>query len=468
MPVLSTLLRRAACILLLSLSASPALAQGLADRKVTPEELCRALIWTGHLTFMAQGEPQQIIEDAIHSWQKSKKYPETKELPEDQLAELLTEGEARRDSFGWATLEDKSIGFSIGVPTRLTKFQGARYANASTRYDLEGLVGYNLALRYGDLHCGTLNMVYNWAIRRSHATFKARWGDGFIVGSDTMVTRVICRTNGLLWAEIDIPPTGTEKYGVLLSAIAESLKVSRTFNPTATPKPKLDAPSFPVGDLITASTSPAAKPKPAEKADDNGRTDVLKLEARGDGADLTVEQVFAKVSPAVYVVRAGNRMGSAVAVSEHELLTNCHVVKETDRVSLTLEKKKLSADVVSKNEKADRCVLKASEKLEKWVSIRPYDDVKVGERALSIGTPQGLDLTVADGIVSSKRTHDERRLIQTSAPISQGSSGGGLFDAQGHLIGITTFQLRVGQNLNFAIAAEDFAKEPPVRETVAR
>ncbi len=92
------------------------------------------------------------------------------------------------------------------------------------------------------------------------------------------------------------------------------------------------------------------------------------------------------------------------------------------------------------------------------MTIRPYDDIKVGERALTIGTPQGLELTVADGIVSSKRTHEERRLIQTSAPISQGSSGGGLFDAQGHLLGITTFQLKVGQNLNFAIAAEDFSK----------
>ncbi|HZP98458.1 MAG TPA: serine protease [Reyranella sp.] len=461
MPVLSTLLRRAACALLLCLAVGHAHAQGLTDRKVTPEDICRALIWTGHLSVMTQGEPQRIVEDAIHSWQRSKNYPETKELPEDQLAQLLTEGESRRDSFGWAMLEDKSVGFSIGVPTRFTRFQGARYDNASVRYDLEGLVQYNLGLRYGDLNCRTLGSVFNWAVRRTRATFKLRWGDGFVVGNDTSVTRAACRTSGLIWAEIYIPTTDTDKYSVLLSAIAESLTVSRSFNPTATPTPRLDVPpAIHAGDMITASTSSPTKPKPAEKTDDQGRTDVLRRELRSEGADLSVEKVFAKVSPAVYVVRAGNRQGSAVAVSEHELLTNCHVVKETDRVSLTLEKKKLSADVSSKNEKADRCVLKTSETLEKWVSIRPYDDVKVGERALAIGTPQGLDLTVADGIVSSKRTYEERRLIQTSAPISQGSSGGGLFDAQGHLIGITTFQLRVGQNLNFAIAAEDFAREP--------
>jgi S1-C subfamily serine protease len=50
------------------------------------------------------------------------------------------------------------------------------------------------------------------------------------------------------------------------------------------------------------------------------------------------------------------------------------------------------------------------------------------------------------------------RFVQTSAPISSGSSGGGLFDAHGNLVGITTFMLRDSQNLNFAIAAEEYAK----------
>jgi S1-C subfamily serine protease len=168
--------------------------------------------------------------------------------------------------------------------------------------------------------------------------------------------------------------------------------------------------------------------------------------------------VFDKVSPAVYMVTAGERMGSAVPISEHELLTNCHVVKDLERVTLMRDKAKQPADVISVNEKADRCVLRTEKKLGKWVAIRAYDDIKVGEPALTVGTPQGLELTVADGLVSSKHTHEGRRLIQTTAPISQGSSGGGLFDAQGHLLGITTFYLKVGQSLNFAIAAEDFAK----------
>ena len=106
----------------------------------------------------------------------------------------------------------------------------------------------------------------------------------------------------------------------------------------------------------------------------------------------------------------------------------------------------------------NRLSILVSTTLPKWVKVRPYADVKVGERVYTIGTPKGLELTLAEGIVSSKRAADGTRYVQTSAPISPGSSGGGLFDAQGNLIGITTFMLKDSQNLNFAIAAEEYAK----------
>jgi len=58
--------------------------------------------------------------------------------------------------------------------------------------------------------------------------------------------------------------------------------------------------------------------------------------------------------------------------------------------------------------------------------------------------------------VSAKRVYNQSRVIQTSAPISQGSSGGGLFDGRGNLLGITTFYFWAGQNLSFAVAAEEY------------
>ena len=65
---------------------------------------------------------------------------------------------------------------------------------------------------------------------------------------------------------------------------------------------------------------------------------------------------------------------------------------------------------------------------------------------------------MAEGIISGKRTDGVNRYLQTTAAISKGSSGGGLFDSAGRLIGVTTFFLSEGQSLNFAVPAEDFIK----------
>jgi hypothetical protein len=87
----------------------------------------------------------------------------------------------------------------------------------------------------------------------------------------------------------------------------------------------------------------------------------------------------------------------------------------------------------------------------------------------TVGAPSGLDLTLGEGLVSSLRTHNGYRYIQTTAPISAGSSGGGLFDSSGNLIGITTFLIRDAQNLNFAVAASDFWKrQAPIDQSWAR
>jgi len=460
MPSFPALWRPVVCALLCLLPGLPAAAQEMPTPKITGSDVRRALIWTGHYSVMTTGDGHDLYRAAFQSWQASKKYKVTDSLPDEQMAELLAEGDKQRDSFGWAKLEDKSVGFSIGVPTKHTKFLGSHPENGGLVYDFEGGIRYTLGVRYGDLSCSNLDLQLSRLLRMTRPTFKVKYTDGYALGGESNglvgYLRAVCRTSGVVLAGVDLPKSEADKLGVVISAMADSLSVSRYFNPTAIPRPKLDQPTPTAGDIVAAS---ATAPKTAAKsaADSDGKTGAIRRETRG-GPALTPEQVFDKVSSSVYVVTAGERMGSAVAISEHELLTNCHVVKDVPRVTLERDKNKQSADVVSVNEKADRCILKAEKKLEKWVAIRPYDDIKVGEPALTVGTPQGLELTVADGLVSSKRTYEGRRLIQTTAPISQGSSGGGLFDAQGHLLGITTFHLKVGQNLNFAIAAEDFAK----------
>jgi S1-C subfamily serine protease len=89
-----------------------------------------------------------------------------------------------------------------------------------------------------------------------------------------------------------------------------------------------------------------------------------------------------------------------------------------------------------------------------YVVLGSSQDQAVGERVIVIGSPQGLENTMSDGILSAIREYEAMRLLQITAPISHGSSGGPVFNANGQVIGIASFQFAKGQNLNFAIAAE--------------
>lgn len=88
------------------------------------------------------------------------------------------------------------------------------------------------------------------------------------------------------------------------------------------------------------------------------------------------------------------------------------------------------------------------------VPIRLSPSPAVGERVYAIGNPEGLELTLSEGILSGLREFEGGYAIQTSAAMSQGASGGGLFDSEGRLIGITAMSLNQGQNLNFALPAD--------------
>ena len=97
-------------------------------------------------------------------------------------------------------------------------------------------------------------------------------------------------------------------------------------------------------------------------------TDRLKLVRRVAG-DLRAEEIFEKAAGAVYMVKADKSIGSAVAVSESDLLTNCHVVGDKTQVLLVRDRQELKATVVSMNVNADRCVLRVESKLPNTESI---------------------------------------------------------------------------------------------------
>jgi S1-C subfamily serine protease len=423
---------------------------------ITSADVREALVWAGHLDFFFKGDLNGAVRKATQAWQKTKGQQPTDKLSEEQTVQLINDGLKERDSVGWSLLRDPAVGFAIGVPTKLASFGTPHIDGSTLYYYAAGTITQSIAFHPGYPTCQTLGGYYPSVT--AGAVLRTR--------ADNWFAAVFNRGDGKSYLKVKCHPAGSivmelEKHPGVFFSMASSLMLTRVPDTTVRPRPRVDdLPSAPSGfsDEQVARPQPKAKAAKPSPVDDSGKTGALKLETR-DGADLRADEVFDKASGAVYVVKADRRLGSAVAISDNELLTNCHVTGDLAEVKIARAKDEMPAKVVSRNADADRCVLRTATKLAKWVTVRPYDDIKVGERAITIGTPQGLELTAAEGIVSSKRVYNQTRVVQTSAPISQGSSGGGLFDARGHLLGITTFYFRGGQNLNFAVAAEEYAQE---------
>lgn len=209
--------------------------------------------------------------------------------------------------------------------------------------------------------------------------------------------------------------------------------------------------------MATASACLAQRPSPTDPQESAPQISAALV----GGYDAAV--VFRMVASSVAVVRTdAGRQGSAVAVAALDdagtlFATNCHVLRDAKKVHLSIQKGTYEGRFMGGNPEVDACVV-FIEGLKAKVPemMNPYN-VVVGEKVYAIGTPQGLTHSISEGIISGKRGGllQPPLLLQTTAAISSGSSGGGLFDSRARLIGITTFQLKDGQNLNFAISIND-------------
>src|SRR5579859_439567 len=184
---------------------------------------------------------------------------------------------------------------------------------------------------------------------------------------------------------------------------------------------------------------------------------------------LTAAEVFAKARHAIYLIIVTSdepgvvdvvAQGSAVLIAPGRFVTNCHVLERGKQFVVSRREDKVIERVLLVNfEKGkDLCELDlAAPKpgFDQPVEIAPADSTYVGETVYAIGSPRGMELTISNGIISGFReASGGMKLIQTTAPFSPGSSGGGLFDDQGRLVGITTLIAKNSQNLNFAISAQ--------------
>ena len=183
------------------------------------------------------------------------------------------------------------------------------------------------------------------------------------------------------------------------------------------------------------------------------------LLAASAGAE-TASQVFKQVSPSVVVVLTYNaagkavELGSGVKLPDGSVATNCHVLKDGTRYRVRYQGKDYRAQLDKADWNRDVCSLSVPGLPAPPVVLGSTKTLQVGATVYAIGTPEGLRHTLSEGIVSSLRPVDGGSYIQTTAAISPGSSGGGLFDDHGRLLGLTSFFISKGQQLNFALPVE--------------
>jgi S1-C subfamily serine protease len=133
-----------------------------------------------------------------------------------------------------------------------------------------------------------------------------------------------------------------------------------------------------------------------------------------------------------------------------DILTNFHVIQNANYVVITTKDgaSHLGA-VIYFDESQDLAVLRAPFEMT-FGDTRVADRASVGDRLFTISNPQGLGWSLSEGIVS-RMPSGEDPFIQFTAPVSAGSSGGGVFNDQCDLIGIITAILPDSQNINFAL-----------------
>ncbi len=212
----------------------------------------------------------------------------------------------------------------------------------------------------------------------------------------------------------------------------------------------------------------------------NGNTPAApRVESDGSILVADVSEVVDSIRPSVVEINTeymsnGNSIfgqyisegaGSGVIISEDGyIVTNDHVVDSATQISVkTMDGREFPAELVGTDPQTDIAVLKVDATDLSPATIGSSDDIRVGEIAIAIGNPLGsLGGTVTTGIISAVGreitiNNETMTLLQTDAAINSGNSGGGLFDAQGQLIGIVNAKQAASgvEGLGFAIPISD-------------
>jgi len=191
-------------------------------------------------------------------------------------------------------------------------------------------------------------------------------------------------------------------------------------------------------------------------------------------AEVILTDLVKKIQPAVVTVMTYDKdnnplgQGSGFFIDTNGLLvTNYHVIEGAyyGIIKTHNGKKYPIKYVVSDNKYTDliKVIVDIPRSSLRWINVTG-ELPSIAERVVVVGSPMGLELTVSEGIVSAVRQiPDVGKILQISAPISSGSSGSPVVNMKGKVIGVVSFYLAKGQNLNFAVPSQYLINLKPTR-----
>lgn len=220
--------------------------------------------------------------------------------------------------------------------------------------------------------------------------------------------------------------------------------------------------SMPSSTIINNNHPSRLKPVPVPVTSSamTARADELAKAHANEQIDYSTE-VLSLLSDSVVMIKVHNENGDVVAggsgvvISQKGyILTNLHVVAGGSRFGVFFEnddKEYMTNQIIKYHQAFDIALIQVDRQV-KALHLSPKPLVR-GQKVVAIGSPLGLFNTISEGIVSGFRSFEDVDMVQFTAPISSGSSGGALINMQGELVGITTAGFQ-GQNLNLAVPSE--------------
>jgi hypothetical protein len=237
--------------------------------------------------------------------------------------------------------------------------------------------------------------------------------------------------------------------GLVLGAALAVPAWSRLFpSPAHVNAPAAAAPS-PAAAVAPPAERPAPDPPPVPDESDDDRS----------APDPSLEDIVARVVPAVASIEAGQMRGTGFFVRHDALVTNAHVVTGHGSVRLQVGDASYTARVVTLSNASDLAILQVynANPRQPTLPLGSIATARVGQEVIAVGSALGvLSNTVTRGIVSAVRRAGQVTLVQTDAAINPGNSGGPLVDRSGMVIGVNSMTIarHAGVGVAFAVAID--------------